>query len=155
LARAGDMDVIVMAAAVADYTPAEPLPEKMAKDAESLTLRLRRTPDILGDLGRWRLERGHGPVLVGFAAETSDLVRRATAKREKKHVDMIVANDVSRADAGFDVDQNEVTLVEAGGAEHVPLQSKTRIAGVVLDRVEKLVALRRAVAERPDAPSPA
>ena len=155
LARAGDMDVIVMAAAVADYTPAEPLPEKMAKDAESLTLRLRRTPDILGDLGRWRLERGHGPLLVGFAAETSDLVRRATAKREKKHVDMIVANDVSRADAGFDVDENEVTLVAAGGTDHVPLQSKAGIAAVVLDRVEQLVALRGAVAGRPDAPSPA
>jgi len=77
---------------------------------------------------------------VGFAAETADVVRRAAAKREQKGVDLIVANDVSRADAGFDVDANEVTLVSAAGAEPLPLQSKSRVAAAILDRVEGLLA---------------
>jgi phosphopantothenoylcysteine decarboxylase/phosphopantothenate--cysteine ligase len=137
--RADGMDVVVMAAAVADYTPAERAPGKVQKSGDTLTLVLNRTPDILGDLGRRRLKAGHGPVLVGFAAETDDLVARATAKREQKHADLIVANDVSRSDAGFDVDTNAVTIVGAGGAETLPLQSKSRVAAEVLDRVERLL----------------
>ena len=85
--------------------------QKVAKDGDSLTLVLKKTPDILGDLGRRRLAQGEGPLLVGFAAETENVVARATAKRERKHVDLIVANDVSRTDAGFDVDTNAVTIV--------------------------------------------
>ena len=139
LVRADAMDVVVMAAAVADYAPADPALEKMSKDRESLTLVLQRTPDILGDLGSRRLATGSGPVLVGFAAETEDVVRRAGAKRDKKHVDLIVANDVSRDDSGFDVDVNEVTIIGADGAEHQPLQSKARVAAAVLDRIEKLL----------------
>jgi len=84
---------------------------------------------------------------VGFAAETEDVVRRASAKREQKHVDLIVANDVSRADAGFDVDTNAVTFVGPEGTETLPLQSKTRVASAILDRVEKLFVER--AAERP------
>ncbi len=128
-----------MAAAVADYTPAERAPRKVQKSGDTLTLVLNRTPDILGDLGRRRLKTGHGPLLVGFAAETDDLVARATAKREQKHADLIVANDVSRADAGFDVDTNAVTIVGGGGAETLPLQSKARVAAEVLDRIEGLL----------------
>jgi phosphopantothenoylcysteine decarboxylase/phosphopantothenate--cysteine ligase len=139
LSRADTVDVVIMAAAVADYAPAESLPQKMSKDGASLTLVLRRTPDILGDLGRRRGAARGRPLLVGFAAETEDVVARAIAKREKKQVDLIVANDVSRAGAGFDVDQNEVTLVGSGGAEHLPLQSKARVAAAVLDRVERLL----------------
>ena len=139
LSRADTIDVVIMAAAVADYAPAESLPQKMSKDGESLTLVLRRTPDILGDLGRRRGAARGRPLLVGFAAETEDVVARAIVKREKKQVDLIVANDVSRAGAGFDVDQNEVTLVGSEGAEHLPLQSKARVAVAVLDRVEKLL----------------
>ncbi len=139
LDRAEGMDVVVMAAAVADYTPAERAPRKVQKSGDTLTLVLNRTPDILGDLGRRRLKSGHGPVLVGFAAETDDLVARATAKREQKHADLIVANDVSRSDAGFDVDTNAVTIVGGGGAETLPLQSKSRVAAEVLDRVERLL----------------
>jgi phosphopantothenoylcysteine decarboxylase / phosphopantothenate---cysteine ligase len=139
LDRADGMDVIVMAAAVADYTPAERAPRKVQKSGETLTLVLNRTPDILGDLGRRRSTSGHGPVLVGFAAETDDLVKRATAKLEQKHADLIVANDVSRPDAGFDVDTNAVTIVGGGGAETLPLQSKSRVAAEVLDRVERLL----------------
>ena len=139
LDRAEGMDVVVMAAAVADYTPAERAPGKVQKSGDTLTLVLNRTPDILGDLGRRRLKAGHGPVLVGFAAETDDLVARATAKREQKHADLIVANDVSRSDAGFDVDTNAVTIIGGGGAETLPLQSKSRVAAEVLDRVERLL----------------
>jgi phosphopantothenoylcysteine decarboxylase/phosphopantothenate--cysteine ligase len=140
LDRAEGVDVVVMAAAVADYTPAERAPRKVQKGGESLTLVLKRTPDILGDLGVRRRTMGHGPVLVGFAAETDDLVARATAKRERKDADLIVANDVSRSDAGFDVDTNAVTIVGGGGAETLPLQSKARVAAEVLDRVERLLA---------------
>jgi phosphopantothenoylcysteine decarboxylase/phosphopantothenate--cysteine ligase len=128
-----------MAAAVADYTP-DRAPQKVQKSGDTLTLVLHRTPDILGDLGHRRLASGHGPVLVGFAAETQDVVARASEKRAKKHVDMIVANDVARTDAGFDVDDNAVTIVGADGVETLPLQTKTRVAAEILDRVERMLS---------------
>ena len=139
LSRAGAMQVVVMAAAVADYTPADRAEQKVAKTGDRLTLELKKTPDILGDLGRRRLAQGEGPVLVGFAAETENVVASATAKRERKHADLIVANDVSRKDAGFDVDTNAVTIVGPDGAEPLPLQAKSRVAAEILDRVEKLL----------------
>jgi phosphopantothenoylcysteine decarboxylase/phosphopantothenate--cysteine ligase len=142
--RAASVDVVVMAAAVADYTPAQTASQKVAKDADTLTLVLKKTPDILGDLGSMRVAGGRGPILVGFAAETEDVVARAAAKRTRKHADLIVANDVSRADAGFDVDQNAVTIIGADGTESLPLQSKARVAAQILDRVERLVAARPA-----------
>ena len=142
LSRADAMGVVVMAAAVADYTPVDPSLQKMSKDNESLTLVLRRTPDILGDLGRRRLAKGGGPVLVGFAAETEDVVRRASAKRDKKHIDLIVANDVSHDDVGFDVDVNEVIVIGPEGANHFPRQSKAKVASTVLDRIETLLTER-------------
>jgi phosphopantothenoylcysteine decarboxylase/phosphopantothenate--cysteine ligase len=145
LARSASMDVVVMAAAVADYTPERRAAQKVVKRDDTLTLVLKKTPDILGDLGHRRLAGGHGPLLVGFAAETEDLIARATAKRERKHADLIVANDVSKPDAGFDVDANAVTIVGPDGAEPVPLQSKTRIAAIILDRVERLVSSREIV----------
>jgi phosphopantothenoylcysteine decarboxylase/phosphopantothenate--cysteine ligase len=143
LSRADQADVVVMAAAVADYTPVERADQKVPKGdggaSDTLTLTLRRTPDILADLGQRRLTRGRGPILVGFAAETEQVVERASAKLARKHADLIVANDVSRADAGFDVDTNAVTIVGPGSAEEIPLQSKTRVAAEILDRVEKLL----------------
>jgi len=148
MARAADMAVVIMAAAVADYAP-QRAPQKVPKDAETLTLVLHRTPDILGDLGHRRLASGKGPLLVGFAAETQDVVTRATEKRAKKHVDLIVANDVARADAGFDVDTNAVTIVSAEGAEALPLQAKSRVAAEILNRIEKLLAASPAHARRP------
>jgi phosphopantothenoylcysteine decarboxylase/phosphopantothenate--cysteine ligase len=78
-------------------------------------------------------------VLVGFAAETNDVVAYATSKLKEKAADLIVANDVSRSDAGFDVDTNAVTLVTAGGAEDVPLQSKAAVAAKILDRIEQFL----------------
>jgi phosphopantothenoylcysteine decarboxylase / phosphopantothenate---cysteine ligase len=140
ISRADGADVVVMAAAVADYTPVSRADQKVSKDDGTLTLTLRRTPDILAELGQRRLAQGSGPVLIGFAAETEQVVERAAAKRQRKHVDLIVANDVSRDDAGFDVDTNAVTIVGESSAEPIPLQSKSRLAGEILDRVEKLLS---------------
>lgn len=140
--HADGADAVVMAAAVADYTPDTRADQKVSKSEGDLTLILRRTPDILGELGARRAAAGAPAVLVGFAAETDDVVAKAAAKLHRKHVDLIVANDVSRSDAGFDVDTNEVTLVSADGATHVPLQSKSRVAAVILDRVEQLLVAR-------------
>ena len=144
LDRAARMDVVVMAAAVADYAPAARVEQKVRKSDQTLTLALRRTPDILGELGNRRLASGEGPLLVGFAAETEDLLARARAKREQKHADLIVANDVSRSDAGFDVDTNAVTIVGPDAVEALPPQPKARVAAEILDRVEKLLAGRPA-----------
>jgi phosphopantothenoylcysteine decarboxylase/phosphopantothenate--cysteine ligase len=148
LSRSDAQDVIVMAAAVADYAPAERAGQKVAKDADTLTLVLKKNPDILAELGKRRVATSRGPILVGFAAETQDVVSRASAKRERKHADFIVANDVSRADAGFDVDTNAVTIVGPDGAETVPLQSKALVAGEILNRVERLLAVRPAGSSR-------
>jgi len=140
MSRASDIDVAIMAAAVADYAPDRRAGQKVPKAGESMTLVLRQTPDILGDLGHRRLASGKGPLLVGFAAETENVVVRATEKRARKHIDLIVANDVSRTDSGFEVETNAVTIVGAAGAETLPLQSKTRVAAEILDRVEKLLS---------------
>ena len=144
VSRATSADVVVMAAAVADYAPVR-VPEKVAKDADEMVLRMARTPDILSELGE-RRARGElgGAVLVGFAAETSDVLQRAREKRRRKQVDLIVANDVSQADRGFDVDQNAVTLLTAEDEQEVTLRSKAEVARAILDRVEAL----RAAAQR-------
>ena len=143
MAAASSADVVIMAAAVADFTPASASAAKVAKD--------RWTPDVdaqshQGHPRRPRcpaIRRGAaGPVLVGFAAETDDLLRKAREKRERKNVDLIVANDVSQPDRGFDVDTNAVTLVSDEGDEPVSLQSKERVAAAILDRVERLMRTR-------------
>ena len=144
----GDADVVVMAAAVADYTPARPAGEKIAKTDAPLTLTLERTRDILADLASLPSRAAGVPLLVGFAAETGDAVARAREKRARKNVDLVVANDVSRPDAGFDVETNAVTLVSADKAEDVPVQSKAAVAGIILDRVEDLLAARSATPAR-------
>jgi phosphopantothenoylcysteine decarboxylase/phosphopantothenate--cysteine ligase len=141
VARAGDADVVIMAAAVADYAPAEVSADKIHKDRDEMILKLVRTPDILAELGRARAGSGR-PLLVGFAAETSDVVAQARKKLRAKAVDMIVANDVSRADAGFEVDNNEVTIVTPQGEETLPLQEKTAIASHVIERIATLVKSR-------------
>ena len=137
--RTNGQDVVVMSAAVADYTPAAPVTEKMKKGDGPVTITLTRTKDILGELGQLASRQQGIPVLVGFAAETSDVLAYAKAKLQQKGADLIVANDVSRADAGFDVDTNAVTLVSSGGAEEVPLQSKSAVAARILDRIEQFL----------------
>jgi phosphopantothenoylcysteine decarboxylase/phosphopantothenate--cysteine ligase len=135
---AASADAVIMAAAVADYAPAK-VEGKIAKSEGPLTLTLTRTRDILADLGSMRTGLGsRRPLLVGFAAETDGLVEKARAKRVAKRVDLIVANDVSKSDRGFDAPSNEVILVGPDGEETVPLQAKDRIAAAILDRVDSL-----------------
>jgi len=136
--RVSRQDAVIMSAAVADYTPADPAPRKTKKADGPVTITLNRTKDILGELGT--LPRKNGvPVLVGFAAETNDVVSYAKSKLQQKGADLIVANDVSRSDAGFDVDTNAVTLVSASGTEEIPLQAKSAVAEKILDRVEQFL----------------
>ena len=140
MARVADADIVVMAAAVADYAPVATQPDKIKKQGDTLTLTLRKTPDILAALGEWRGRQGGGrPVLVGFAAETSDLVASARRKLDAKHIDLIVANDVLQPGAGFDVDTNVVTLVGRDWDEALPLQPKSSVAAAILDRAERLL----------------
>lgn len=141
MAQASDHDVVIMAAAVADYT-LEAAPQKITKAEGPMTITLTRTRDILADLGRLPSRASGRPLLIGFAAETEDVAARARAKLERKAVDLIVANDVSRTDAGFEVDDNAVTLIAADAARDVPLQPKPRVAAAILDEVERLLAQR-------------
>ena len=142
--RAGaTADVVIMAAAVADYTPADPSSRKVEKTDGPMMLALERTPDILADLARLPSRLSSGvPMLVGFAAETGAPEARARDKRARKGVELMVANDVSRPDTGFEVATNAVTLIDAEGERVVPLQSKERVAAAILDRVDELVGAR-------------
>lgn len=130
-------DVVVMAAAVADYRPTTPAADKIKKSGETRTITLEPTPDILTELGG----SGAAGTLVGFAAETSDVLANAEAKLRAKGADLIVVNDVSAPSAGFDHDTNEVVLLDATG-DHttVPLTSKAQVARAILDRVTTLRA---------------
>ncbi len=140
LARA-DSDVVVMAAAVADYRASAPLDGKRPKDGAVWTVELEPTGDVLAALGA---RRSPGQVIVGFAAEAGpDGIERARAKRESKNADLVVLNDVSRADIGFDAAENEVVLVLAGGERPVAKASKRVVAAAVLDEVERLLAAAR------------
>ena len=130
------LDLVAMVAAVADYTPVEGARDaKLLRDRDELVLTLRRTPDILASLGRWRAGRDR-PVLVGFAAEVGEPVARAREKLRRKQVDLVVANDVSRPGAGFGGDTNIATLVTETEAVEVPLGTKRELARVLLDRIE-------------------
>jgi phosphopantothenoylcysteine decarboxylase / phosphopantothenate---cysteine ligase len=136
LARAG-VDLVLMAAAVADYRPAEAASEKRSKDGGAWHLELEPTPDILAELGS---QHANGRVLVGFAAETgSDGISRAREKLIRKGVDLIVYNDVGRDGIGFDAAENEVVLVTATGEQPVPRAPKKVVAAAILDRAEELL----------------
>lgn len=140
--HAAKVDVVIMAAAVADYTAERVAPQKIAKADGSLTVKLARTKDILADLGKLPSRAaGRRPLLIGFAAETHDMLEHARGKLARKSADLIVANDVSQSDRGFDVETNAVTLIDDKGTEDVALASKTAIAGRILDRVERLLAM--------------
>ena len=130
-ARQGEADFIFKAAAVADYTPAHYAGDKMKKRDGDLSIPLARTRDILQYLGD---HRRPGQVICGFSMETRDMLASSAAKLEKKHVDMICANNLKVAGAGFGVDTNVLTLITAAGAEELPLMSKEEAAGVILDR---------------------
>jgi phosphopantothenoylcysteine decarboxylase/phosphopantothenate--cysteine ligase len=137
MAHAPQADVVVMAAAVADFRPKAPSAEKIKKADGVPEIVLEPTTDILAALGR---AKGPGQVIVGFAAETERLRENAAAKLVSKRVDLMVANDVSAPDAGFEVDTNRAVLLGADGrADETPLVSKEQLAGLVLDRVEALL----------------
>ncbi|HEX2042693.1 MAG TPA: bifunctional phosphopantothenoylcysteine decarboxylase/phosphopantothenate--cysteine ligase CoaBC [Acidimicrobiales bacterium] len=140
LERAAQADVVLMAAAVADFRPRRPAAGKLPKSEGVPALELEATPDILAGVAH---TRGPGQVLVGFAAETTDLVERATAKLRAKGLDLVVANDVSAPDAGFDTDTNRAVVIEADGrVTDVPLVDKRALAATVLDVVARQLSDR-------------
>jgi len=130
--RVEGCSVIIKAAAVADYTPAQRHGEKIKKNSADLSLQLVKTPDILAELGTLNKR----PLLVGFAAETGNLAEFATRKLHSKNADMIIANDVSQSDAGFNVDTNRVSLFFRDGRQkELELMSKDLLATVILDQI--------------------
>ena len=133
-------DVVLMAAAVADYRPAQPLEDKRPKDASAWELTLEPTADVLRSLSE---RRTNGQVLVGFAAESGERgLARAREKLTRKSVDLVVYNDISRSDVGFDAEENEVVLVTASGEQRVAKAPKDRIAAAIVDRAEELLRER-------------
>jgi phosphopantothenoylcysteine decarboxylase/phosphopantothenate--cysteine ligase len=136
LAR-GDADVVLMAAAVADYRPAEPEVGKRAKDGNTWTVALEPTTDVLRELGA---RRANGQLLVGFAADSGERgLERAREKLAAKQIDLIVFNDISREDVGFDMPENEVVLVAADGERRLEKAAKERIAAAILDEVAERI----------------
>jgi phosphopantothenoylcysteine decarboxylase / phosphopantothenate---cysteine ligase len=136
LARA-DADLIVMAAAVADYRPAEERADKRPKDDQPWTVELRPTADVLRTLAE---RRANGTVLVGFAADIGEPgLQRAREKLDAKGANLFVFNDVSKSDIGFDAPENEVVIVSQRGEERIDKAPKERIAAAVLDRAERLL----------------
>ena len=133
-------DALIMAAAVADFRPVQAEKQKIKKEAqEGLTLSLVRNPDILARVAE-RRENRPLPLVIGFAAETQDLIANAQEKLRHKRMDMIVANDVAAADSGFGTDTNQVTLLRADGhVEALPLMSKFEVAHRILDEVCRLL----------------
>lgn len=132
LSRFPEADVVVKAAAVGDFRPSAPQPEKIKKDTAPPSIGLERTDDILAELGA----RKSGQILVGFSAETQDHLAGARKKLATKNLDYVVVNHVGGPDAGFEVDTNRVAILSADGAEEeLPLQLKSQIARVICDRV--------------------
>jgi phosphopantothenoylcysteine synthetase/decarboxylase len=129
-----------MAAAVADYRPAEAVTEKRPKDAQAWEVLLEPTTDVLATLAKGRT---NGQVLIGFAADRgASGLARAREKLQRKRVDLVVYNDVSRDDIGFDADENEVVLIAADTERRVAKASKDRIAAAIVDAAEELLRER-------------
>ncbi len=138
ISEAEGADAVIMAAAVADYQPERVAEGKIKREErDALTLRLVRTPDILGELAT----KG-GLVKVGFAAESHDLLANARLKLERKGLDLIAANDITAEGSGFGADTNKVTILDAEGQEELPLMSKYEVAWRILDRVLELFRKR-------------
>jgi phosphopantothenoylcysteine decarboxylase/phosphopantothenate--cysteine ligase len=136
--------IVVMSAAVSDFRPADPAPRKLRKEdlppGSAISLELVRNPDILAELCEQKGDR----LVIGFAAESHDLVESARRKLKRKGCDLLVANDVTRAGAGFEADTNAVSFLWPGGElEELPLLAKREVAAQLLDRIEKLREARR------------
>ena len=133
-------DVLLMAAAVADFRPSETVKEKIKRSKDVPTITLERTDDILAAVSQQKTKSGWPRLIVGFAAESQDLIKNAQRKLNEKELDLIVANDITAVDAGFAVDSNRVTLLDrAGGSEELPLMAKSAVAEEVLDKVVELL----------------
>jgi phosphopantothenoylcysteine decarboxylase/phosphopantothenate--cysteine ligase len=131
-----DADVLLMAAAVSDFRPVQIVPQKIKKSSGLSTLMLEPTPDILSAIAEQRARTNHPAIVVGFAAETQDLLANAEHKRKSKHLDLMVANDVSTPGAGFGSDNNQVTFIQADGQiVPLPMLSKGEVADRVIDEV--------------------
>ncbi|MCX7669715.1 MAG: bifunctional 4'-phosphopantothenoylcysteine decarboxylase/phosphopantothenoylcysteine synthetase, partial [Anaerolineae bacterium] len=146
LARLAETDVLIGAAAGADFRPAEAASQKIKKipGQEVLTVELARNPDILAEVAVRRAEIARPAVVVGFAAETEDLLANAAAKLAAKRLDLIVANDVTRPGSGFAADDNAVTLLFADGRqEPLPLLPKLEVAHAVLEAVSQIGYISR------------
>jgi len=141
LAETQEADILIMAAAVADFRPAQPAGNKIKKGGGvPPTLKLEATPDILKRLAEVKASSGYPRVTVGFAAESQNLLANAQTKLQAKRLDLIVANDISASDAGFGVDTNRVVLLAPGEEpQSLPLLSKEQVAEAVLERVLKLL----------------
>jgi len=144
IAGCADADILVMAAAVADYQPAETVRDKIKRrQSETLSIPLVPTPDILAEVGVRA-----GLIKVGFAAESQDLLENARQKIEAKHLDLIVANDITASDAGFATDNNRVVILDRGGRkEELPLMPKYDVAWHILDRIVSLLAGKKSQPE--------
>ncbi len=138
-AQAPEQDIIIKAAAVADYTPVQVAQDKVKKSDNDLCIPLKRTQDILQTLGDHRRE---GQFLCGFSMETRDMVENSRKKLEKKHVDMIAANNLKEAGAGFAVDTNLLTLITRDGEKSLSLMSKDEAADVLLTEILRLRDLK-------------
>jgi phosphopantothenoylcysteine decarboxylase/phosphopantothenate--cysteine ligase len=134
------VDVVIKTAAVADFRPQVVEKNKVKKDHAELSITLERNPDILAELGRNKGQR----VLVGFAAETQELLANARQKVHSKNLDFIIANDISDPSIGFASDQNRVYVLDASGhVEELPTMAKTRLADSILDRIETVLPQRQ------------
>lgn len=125
-------DVIIMVAAVADYRPENISNQKIKKNNETLNLTLVKNPDILFELGK--VKKDH-QILIGFAAETENLIQNAKIKLEKKNCDWIIANDVSRSDIGFNQNENQITMISASESISLPLSSKKDLSYKVIETI--------------------
>lgn len=133
----GGIDVIIKAAAVSDYRPREISAQKIKKGAASLSIDLVKNPDILSELGKAKADSNY--ILVGFAAETEDILTNAMEKLRDKNLDIIIVNDITREDSGFKSDTNLVKIIYRDGSrEELPLMSKDEVAGQILDRIKTL-----------------
>ncbi len=137
-ARFDGQDIVVMAAAVADYRPAQEAAEKIKKTEAASVLELERTDDILGSMSA----RKNGQLLCGFSMETENLLENSRAKLRKKNLDMIVANNLRTQGAGFGTDTNVITLITPDGAQELPLMSKDEVARAVFDKILQIMQNR-------------
>lgn len=133
-------DIVIKSAAVADYKPKNLADQKLKKSDGEMMIELDRTKDILFEIGK---RKKSNQILVGFAAETHDLIAHASAKIQKKNLDLIVANNVKMAGAGFGTDTNIVTLIHKDGElEQLPMMTKQEVAKSVFDRISELIILQ-------------